>query len=66
MRNLVHYSLAQNCAYMLRIAAEKLNFENLNDVFCVYRKYFPKNFGGMKYAELIFYSLAPTAHIYCL
>ena len=29
-----------NCAYILFIAAEKLNFENFNDAFRAYRKYF--------------------------
>ena len=27
-----------NCAYILLIAAEKLNFENFNDVIRAYRK----------------------------
>ena len=31
-----------NCAYILLIAAEKLNFENFNDVIRAYRKYFRK------------------------
>ena len=40
-----------NCADILLIAAEKLNFENFNDAICAYRKYFRKKLLNMKYAE---------------
>ena len=58
--------ICANCAYILRIAAEKLNFENFNDVICAYGKYFRKSFLALNMQNLILYSLAPTAHIYCL
>ena len=32
-----------NCAYVLLITAEKLEFEHFNDVICSYRKYFRKS-----------------------
>ena len=57
-----------NCAYIWLIAVEKLNFENLNDVIRAYRKYFRKSCFSMKYEEfsILVYSLAQTAHIYCV
>ena len=58
--------ICANCAYILSIAAEKLNFENFNDVICAYGKYFRKSFWALNMQNLILYSLAPTAHIYCL
>ena len=55
-----------NCVYILLIAAEKLNFENFDDVICANRKYFRKSFWALIMQNLILYSLAPIAHIYCL
>ena len=40
-----------NCADILLIAVEKLNFENFNDAICAYRKYYRKSCLHMKYAE---------------
>ena len=40
-----------NCAYILLIAAKKLNFENFNDVIHAYRKDFRKSCWSMKYAD---------------
>ena len=42
MQNTIFYSLAQTAQKKLLIAAEKLNFENINDVIRAYRKYFQK------------------------
>ena len=41
-----------NCAYILLIAAEKLNFENFNDVIRAYRKYFWKRYLHTKCADI--------------
>ena len=55
-----------NCAYILLIAAEKLNFENINDAIHAYRKYFRNVVCAWNMQNLVLYLLVQTAHIYCL
>ena len=56
-----------NCAYILLIAVEKLNFENFNDVIREYRKYFRKSFFSMKYKEFsLLFTGENCAYILCI